>query len=175
LRRPPHGETSGESGDALAGLVISTSEFAALVGLTPAALRLRISAGFIKRAGHGKLNLIDAVHGFLRFEEALAAKAERRANESARARYNTARASEVNARLDRQARDLIMREEAEGALTHVVQIAGEHLRRLADALPPDADRAEVEAHIRATRLKLEKANASLCDALRTGALDEVKL
>ncbi len=165
-------DEGGEAFKALANVTISTADFANLVGLTPAALRLRIGAGFIPMVGHGTLNLVRAVQGFLGYEAALTAKVDVRAKSSGRARINKARADEIEARLARQMRDLIHRESAEFVIDSVVKVTVSELRKSAKSLPlwgvpKDKVRAEIDSSIARIQAASEKSK----EALRTGDFD----
>jgi hypothetical protein len=164
-------------GDALEGLAaatISTADFAKLVGVTTAAVGLRVSAGFIPRAGHGKLNLVEAVQGFIRYEIELAAKAQARAASSGRANLHAAKAAQIEGRLARQMRDLIERQEAEHAISEIVAISAKHMRDFAQRLPSELPRDEVAAEIGASCARLEKARDVLIGALRSGDVEGAK-
>jgi hypothetical protein len=150
----------GEALTALAALTISTGDFAALVGLTPAAVGIRIRAGAIPKEGHGKLNLVAAVQGFLKYEADLAARAETRAKDSTRNRLQTARANEVEARLARQMRDLIPRADAIEAMALVAEIEVAHLQAMESRLPREV-RAELKASIAAIEVKRQELNRAL--------------
>lgn len=167
-------DDAGEAIKALAGVTISTADFANLVGLTPAALRLRIGAGFIPKAGHGTLKLVEAVQGFIRYEATLAAKAQARVASSGRANLNTAKASEIEGRLARQMRELIARTEAEGAISELVAISVKHMRLFSRTLPPELQRDAVKIEIDASCARMNKGRDVLIEALRTGNVDGSK-
>ena len=156
-------KTADGGGDALKGLAaltISTGDFAALVGCTPAAVGIRIRAGAIPKEGHGKLNLVAAVQGFLKYEADLAARAETRAKDSTRNRLQTVRADEIEVRLAQQMRGLIPQAEAVEAMARVAQIVGAHMTAMEARLPREA-RAELKASIAAIEVKWQELNRAL--------------
>jgi hypothetical protein len=142
---------------ALAARSISTSDFAALVGISPEALRLRVAAGEIPKLGHGKLNLLAAVRGFIAGEEKRIEVAATRANDGPRGRYNARRAAEIEKRLAREGARLIAREEADLALSQVTGIVTAEIAALG-AKHPEFDPAIFEGA--AARIERTRAQAS---------------
>ena len=154
---------AADGGDAfkgIAALTISTSDFAALVGCTPAAVGIRIRAGAIPKEGHGRLNLVAAVQGFLKYEADLAERAQTRATDSTRNRLQTARASEIERRIERDMRGLIPQAEAIEAMARVAEIVGAHLQAMESRLPSEA-RAELNASLAAIDRKRKELNIAL--------------
>jgi hypothetical protein len=157
----------GKGFDALAARSISTGDFAAMVGLSPEALRLRIAAGEIPKLGHGKLNLVAAVQGFFRGERQRIEAAAARARDGLRGRYNDTRAAQIEARLAREGVGLIARQEADHALLAVTGIVTAEIAALA-VKHPNADPTIFEG----AAARIERARAQASAGLLSGKLGE---
>ncbi len=144
-------------------LIISTKQFAALVELSPEALRLRIAAGEIPKAGHGKLDFVAAVRGFFAGEKRRIAATRARAIASPRVRYDTARADLIEAKMAREATGLISREEAEFAIMQVAAIVAEQVKVMVQEFP-EVNPAEFSAMIQ----RFDDAVAKLLSKLASG-------
>lgn len=152
---------------ALAARSISTTDFAAMVGLSPEALRLRIAAGEIPKLGHGSLNLVAAVQGFFRGERQRIEAAAARASDGLRGRYNDTRAAQIEARLSREGVGLIARQEAGFALSQVTAIVTAEIAALA-AKHPEVDPAIFEGAAE----RIERARAQASAGLLSGDLNQ---
>lgn len=153
-------DDGGRGFDALAARSISTTEFAAMVGVSPEALRLRVASGEIPKLGHGRLNLVAAVRGFIAGEEKRLQAAQARAAEAPRGRYNDTRADQIDRRLAREAKGLISREEADLALREVAGIAAAQITALAPVFP-QIDPAEFAGAAQRIERACDKASAAL--------------
>lgn len=167
-------DDSGKAIKALAAATVSTGDLAREFGKSPVWIRNIINAGFIPRLEHGKVNRVAAYRGIIAYEESLVAKAAERAQSSGRARMNAARANEITARLAREMRGLIERQEAEHAISQVVEVAVKEMRAFGPRLPRALPRDAIKAEIAASCARIEKARDVLIKALREGNVDGCK-
>lgn len=156
---------------AVGRLIVSTKEFAALVKLSPEALRLRIVAGEIPKVGHGKLDFMAAVQAFFAGEKRRIEATRARTLASPRVRYDTVRADQIEAKMAREAKGLISREEADRAILQVTGIVAASItvmaQNLVEKFPEvDFDPAEFSAMIE----RVEDAGAKMRVGLLSGDL-----
>jgi hypothetical protein len=172
-KRDQSAGTGGE-GITLAARLVSVPEFATFAEVSTEWVRLRIKEGYIPKAERGRVLLVEAIRGLIRFEEEKAQRATERAADPSRDRYLKARADEIEGRNTRAMRDLIERAEAADALAQLVRLAEPALRRRVDAMPP-AVRGVALASIEEVVDRMRRRVDDLSGALASGDFDAVEV
>lgn len=147
----------GEALESLAAVSVSTADFAAMVGLSQEALRLRIKSGAIPRTGHGRMNLVSAVHGLIAYEKAKAEEAKVRSSNDSRVLYMEAKAREIEGRHAREMEKLISFEDVECAFSLILA-----------AVASEAAKSNLQRHYDQSIAILRSKSAGLLASLRAG-------
>lgn len=145
---------------------IDTAMAAALLKITPRYVRQISSQGWYKPAGRDRWNLIELVQGYIDF---LKDEGRRTSKSAAESRVRDARAAEIERRLAREDRTIIMLDEA---MAFVDLISGDFLQSIG-GLPAritrePRERQRIERICDAERLRLSDLYAERSRSLRTG-------
>jgi hypothetical protein len=146
--------------------VVSIAEAAEVTGYSARSIQSFVVAGLIPRAARGQYRLTEVVKGVALH---IAMKAKRPSGGEGRARVADARATEIEGRIVREMRGLILRSEADQALQVLVDAFNHEAPMLqARIVAHGADGATVSDIIASARARAAETAARLKSELQTG-------
>jgi excisionase family DNA binding protein len=152
--------------DASAAGLISTDQAARLLMVTPRYIQRLIAEGHIPRAGRGRVLLVAAVQGYLRF---LKEDAKRSASIAADSRVRDARAAEIELRIAEKNRQLVPVEDAAAALDMVLAAARKEFVGLPKRVAKDRPvRRQLGAEVNASFERIERARTRSLSFIESG-------
>lgn len=148
------------------GLITFDQAGRLLDGIGPERIRQLIKAGWIKPDRPGRVLLVEAVQGYIRFLKDLASKTTKTAADS---RVRDARAKEIEMRNAARMRELIPIEDATAALDYTVGIVREALNSIPARVTRDIElRRKIEAEVNAAQVQIAEALRTAAGVARKG-------
>lgn len=157
---------SEEKNDAPAAGTITIQQAARLLQVTPRRIGQLISGGYVPRTGRGRVDLVAAVHGFIRALDDAAKRKEETASET---RLIEAKLAEVRARIEKQYRELIPTDVVIETLDLSLQSVVAELSGLAARVSRDpATQKQIDKALDAALTEIVAARDEAEAALRAG-------
>lgn len=148
------------------GNIISLDVAGRLLMIGPERIRQLMKDGYIPRDKPGRVALVGAVQGYIRFLKDLASKTTKTAADS---RVRDARAAEIEMRNAERMRKLIPVEDASAALDYLLGVVNEQLNGLPARITRDLEqRRKIEAEVNAAKETIAKALAASADVVEKG-------
>jgi phage terminase Nu1 subunit (DNA packaging protein) len=148
------------------GNIISHDMAARLLMIVPDRIRQLQREGYISKEHRGKVPLISAVQGYIRFLQDAAKKTSKTAADS---RVRDARAAEIEMRNDERMRKLIPIEDATAAQDYLVGVVREVMNSIPARVTRDVElRRKIEAEVNAAQVKIAEALRASADVARKG-------
>ena len=155
----------GKSKGAEAGTV-GTDQCAKLLDITPEWLRRLTASGQIPKRARGRYNLVEAVHGYVKFLREDAARNTKTAQLS---RMQEAKAAEIEMRLAEKRRELVPVDEVQAAIDIMIAKFRDELSGLPARFTRDMDlRRKLEAETNASLNRIAKALAASAEFIEKG-------
>lgn len=148
-----------------AGL-ITVGQAARLLMVSEERVRQLCKLGYVERPQRGKVILVSAVQGYIRY---LKDEDRRSSKTAADSRVRDARAAEIELRIARQKRALVPREDAEAAMDFLVATVGTEVRGIPARLTREMTlRRKAESLVHEVLTAISDKLESVRDALATG-------
>lgn len=149
-----------------AGLITLEQAGRLLGGLSAERIRQLIKEGFIPRAAPGRVLMVAAVQGYIRFLKELASKQTKTTADS---RVRDARAQEIEMRNAERMRTLIPLDEALAIMDEYTAVVREAMDSIPARVTRDMElRRKIEAEVNAAHEKIAKAHGAGQGDARTG-------
>lgn len=149
-----------------AGLITLDQAGRLLGGLSAERIRQLIKEGYIPRAQPGRVLMVAAVQGYIKFLKELASKNTKTAADS---EVRQERAREIRLRNDERMRTLIPIDDATAALDYLVGVVRSSMNSIPARVTRDIDlRRKIEAEVNAAQTQIAIALGKAADAARSG-------
>lgn len=149
-----------------AGNIITLDVAGRLLMVTPERIRQLMKQGYVPRDRPGRVSLVGAVQGYIRFLKDAASKTTKTAADT---RVRDARAREIEMRNDERMRKLIPIEDATAALDYLVGVVRESMNSVPARVTRDIElRRKIEAEVNAAQKRIAEALAASADVARKG-------
>lgn len=146
---------------------VTTAQAARLLMVSQDWIRQLVRKGYIPKAARDRFNLVALIQGYVRYRDDQAQQASRSAADS---RVRDARAAEIERRMAREDRDIIMLEEAMEAYDFATGLYLESVSGLPARMTRNAsERRRLQAICDGERQRLADRFAEGASALRTGS------